>query len=824
MTSAPPDRRHGITTGLDDGGVRLQLVVQALAASHDLDEALAIVVNQSLAGLGADGAVVGLLNDDDQLHIVASHGLDPATTQVFDPMAITVALPITDCVRKREPVWLTTLAERDERYPVLAGHYVTAQASASIPLIVGGEVIGALGIVFRTPRTFAPAERTLLRSLASVCAMAVDRLYGGELGPVSAGGDTTTNPPPGPEDPTPPPETAEVVAPRPTPVSLRHLGLVSAVALPSVFTLFWAQVEEPTRYAPGAWYLLAVIIPAMLGGLAAARLASGVALFWLWWEVLEPRGELTLTLDESFALGSFVLACVALMWVFGRVERARTDATVAQAEAATADARFRDVVEVGALGVISCRGGVIHHANDAFLHLIGRTREDVGNDRFRWIDLLPESDRAASLEALEHLRTHGTTGPRERDLLAIDGRLIPVLVSSVRTAENPLQWTSFVVDLTERKTVEHRLRLSEQRYRSLVQATSSVVFTATSSGGFTVPQPSWARFVGQPDDDEAAGTWFEAVHPDDASAARSQWRAATAALAPVEIEVRVRHGASSNHRWVVVRGAPVFNEDGSVREWVATVTDVHEQHEQRSAEQRARREVMQALQTAALPGELPPVPGLEVTATYVPAQTELQVGGDWYDAFMVDDGRLVFSVGDVSGHGVEATGQMAQLRTGLRAYGLEAPDPETMLGSLNRLLCHQRTDCFATTVLAVYDPANHTLEWSHAGHPPPVRFRPGHAELLQTAECGGTVLGVWPDATYPSCSLALDEGEGLLFYTDGLVERRDEGIDVGLARLVDALAQMEASTPLPRLLADVGRLVAPDGRDDTCALVIRRGR
>jgi serine phosphatase RsbU (regulator of sigma subunit) len=229
--------------------------------------------------------------------------------------------------------------------------------------------------------------------------------------------------------------------------------------------------------------------------------------------------------------------------------------------------------------------------------------------------------------------------------------------------------------------------------------------------------------------------------------------------------------------------------------------------------------VAETLQRGLLP-ELPVIPGLEVGARYLPSGPAGRVGGDWYDLISMPDGRVAAAVGDVAGHGLHAASLMGQLATALRAYALQDPSPEAVVEPLNRLLCHFAHEEIATLVYALLDPSDGTMTMASAGHPPALMLRAdGTAELVEGGR--GTLLGVSP-AIVESTSVAWSPGDALVLYTDGLVERRNESMTDGLARLVSSAAAMPAGDP-GALAEHLVRDLAPDGEreDDVAVLAIR---
>jgi hypothetical protein len=227
------------------------------------------------------------------------------------------------------------------------------------------------------------------------------------------------------------------------------------------------------------------------------------------------------------------------------------------------------------------------------------------------------------------------------------------------------------------------------------------------------------------------------------------------------------------------------------------------------------REVAQSLQHAMLT-ELPTGPGVECAARYLPAVTGLNVGGDWYDAFCRPDGTLVLAVGDVAGHGLVAATLMGQLRTALRAYAMDLPDPGEVLARLQALIGHIDPDHCATAVLAMVTPGGR-MSLATAGHPPPLLREPDGS--VRRLECFGPMLGLPVEHDYAADRRTLRPGSVLLFYTDGLIERRDTIIDAGIDQLAAAFGRAPGS---PDQIADiVCEVMLSDSsrEDDTCLLV-----
>lgn len=233
--------------------------------------------------------------------------------------------------------------------------------------------------------------------------------------------------------------------------------------------------------------------------------------------------------------------------------------------------------------------------------------------------------------------------------------------------------------------------------------------------------------------------------------------------------------------------------------------------------------IVDALQEAMLPQELPIVDGFELDASYTPATPDLAVGGDWFDAFRLDDRTLALAVGDVSGHGLNAAALMAQLRNAKRAFIFEDPAPGHVLGRLNHYLYRLDSADFATVLYGLLDLPSGDFRWAVAGHPPPIFFREGRAAPVEDPDVRGPLLGFRPGATYGETVRTLEPAGGVLLYSDGLVERRRGHLDDGIALVADLLAETGGEPVDGMCERLVSRLDGGhEGRDDVCQLLVRR--
>jgi PAS domain S-box-containing protein len=232
------------------------------------------------------------------------------------------------------------------------------------------------------------------------------------------------------------------------------------------------------------------------------------------------------------------------------------------------------------------------------------------------------------------------------------------------------------------------------------------------------------------------------------------------------------------------------------------------------------RRTASELQRSLLPDRLPEAPGIELAAQFLPGSAEAEVGGDWYDAFPLPDGRLVLVIGDVMGKGVAAAAGMGRLRSAVRALALVNPLPEAVLKGLDRVFSStEDSDQIATLVYLLVSPAARRTAIGGAGHLPLVLARAGSPPELVDAGSGATPLG-WPEPRTQR-TLELGPGDLLLGITDGVVERRGLDLDEGLAAVVAVVA--EASGDLETLVERVARtmLGGIEGRDDATVLALR---
>jgi serine phosphatase RsbU (regulator of sigma subunit)/anti-sigma regulatory factor (Ser/Thr protein kinase) len=233
-----------------------------------------------------------------------------------------------------------------------------------------------------------------------------------------------------------------------------------------------------------------------------------------------------------------------------------------------------------------------------------------------------------------------------------------------------------------------------------------------------------------------------------------------------------------------------------------------------------QRGISETLQQTLLPPEEVPFAGVEIAGAYVAGVRSLGVGGDWYDAIPIDEAHLFVSVGDVAGRGHRAAGVMSSLRHAIRAYAVQGDSPGEVLRKLNDLVDVDRDDCFATVLAALVDVPARTLEVVCAGHFPPLLVDdagPRYLSMRVAVPVGLVHRWVAPAAT----RVALSPRSTMIFFTDGLVERRGSVVDEGLDRLRHHVANA-ADVGAPALVSGILRdLMHGESDDDLAVLVLR---
>lgn len=293
-------------------------------------------------------------------------------------------------------------------------------------------------------------------------------------------------------------------------------------------------------------------------------------------------------------------------------------------------------------------------------------------------------------------------------------------------------------------------------------------------------------------------------------------------------------------RTVHMMGEPVLDADGCTASMWAVLRDVsrlrRSQHlmsrtrdSLRSGQQRAQTEHRMAveLHEAVLPpwrGSLS-VPArspgaLDIAAHYLPSESSALIGGDWYDALQLPDGRTLLTVGDLTGHGIPATSAMAMLLGALRGMAMAGIEPGAVMGHLNQLIESSVQPALGSAVCCRFDPSTGALAWAQAGHPAPLLFRDGVGRPLPKPD--GVLLGAASGVSYEQDQVTLLPGDVLMLHTDGLTRQSDRsaGPDT-LLGLAPRFAQARTAQDCVRTVVE--EFGGTERLDDACVLVARVG-
>lgn len=256
---------------------------------------------------------------------------------------------------------------------------------------------------------------------------------------------------------------------------------------------------------------------------------------------------------------------------------------------------------------------------------------------------------------------------------------------------------------------------------------------------------------------------------------------------------------------------------------MSTLADLAGQAVRRIRAQQAYVDLATAVQRSMLPTVPEHVPGLEIAARYRPSQHGLDVGGDWYDAFVLPNKAVALEIGDVQGHDVDAAAVMGRVCASMRAIAAYEPSPSTVLSRINELLIAMDASRFASCTMLHIDSDDGQVTGSSAGHVPLLcAHKDGSHEVLTLT--GGPLLGIEPDPGYPETTFTLDRDSALVMVTDGVVEGPGLTLEAGLKKAGELAAEalqeeLSAESTADRVLDAAD---AVDHRDDVAVLVIRR--
>jgi PAS domain S-box-containing protein len=539
---------------------------------------------------------------------------------------------------------------------------------------------------------------------------------------------------------------------------------------------------------------------------------------------------------------------------------------------------YRALVDSNVIGITITGEHELHAANDAFIELIGRTREDLEGG-LSWTGVSAPESAEVDARALEALRTIGVCGPYEKSYVRPDGTLVPVLLSGMRIQDDPLLVLATIYDLSERQTVEREMAALYERERD-------ARFAAELAGARIgrLQEITSGLSASRSGDEIARVTVHHAIEDLSASAgilARlegaelvvhhavgyqrvklDEWRRIPLAIdspltdavrdqRPVAVTTaadweRVYPSVGGGREFAAIVAVPLTMADRrlgvlalSFRESRALSPEDLEFLESLGAQAAAAMEraalfenrayVARKLQEGLLPDRLAVIPGLETAVRYRSISGGGEVGGDFYDVFEAGPERWAAAVGDVCGKGTEAAVVTGLARHTVRAVAQVKEGPADVLAFLNDALRRNAAvPSFCTVCCALLQRAEaggFEIRLAAGGHPYPLIIRADGR--LDEVRVSGTMLGVTDDPDLEEVSVTLAPGDAVVLFTDGVIDaRRPGGERFGEQRLLDVLTGLHghSAEEIAGAIDDAVSAHDPQAPADDRAVVVLRAR
>ena len=739
---------------------RLRLVLRAFAAAPLGAGTPQLLISQAVAATGSSGGVVCGVRGG-RVVILASEGDTPEQRPACGPLSMgDLSLPLTYAATTEQPVWLVSQADAVDRFPRIAGLVPGSErAYAALPLRASGQTLGVMGVSFAERHEFTEADRDFLLALAGICAIYLQQW--GQFG--ASGGRAAST------------------------VQLGHL--VQALSRAGTADEVARVIAEAGAMAAGAEFANIAVANRGAGRPATANLyhASSLA------EDVAQR-YMVIPLDESTPLGT-VLRSGGEVWLrslsdIGTRYPSLLQDTVAAGLASTASlalyGRGRRVI--GAMGVAWAQAQAFTDAQKDEIRVVARLAADA-------------LGRAQMLEAERAARER--TERLQRTMTALVASASLAEVTAAVFQHGPPFGASAA-----------RLALVDQQQPGLLVTLNAVGFPGSVVAGWdelpvSVPSPSR----------EAAATSATVYLPTPQD---------LAARYPDAYKVLMRSG---HQAWVALplrssgRTLGILTlafpephpiDDGPDQIILTALGSAVADAVSRAIQHDTDRDLVMSVQRSLLPATLPEHPKVRLGARYLPAEARYGIGGDWYDAVLLPGGRILLLVGDVAGHGLKAAITMGQMRTAARALA-PTHGPAALLDALDQFAGTGPDELSATAAVAVIDPAERTLRYSLAGHPPLLLRDPG-GTLAMLGEARGPLIG-FGAGDRPEQVVTFLPGSCLVLFTDGLVERRGETIDAGFARLGTAFTAAATIDPANLCDALIEQSLPRTGRNDDTAIL-----